>query len=296
MELKNLETFIQVAELNSFTRAAVKLGYSQPTVSFQIRQLELELGIQLFDRIGHTVRLTEEGHEALRHAQQICRACQEMSAGAGRPGEKEAVIRLAMADSLRTALLGKWFALFRQRYPHIAIQITAAGTADLFRLLDQNEADVVCTLDSHIYDTRYIVAGEEKIGVHFVAPAEWPLSFAAEVTVEELLHQPFLLTEKGMSYRRLMDETLARRSLEVQPVLETGRADLICTLAEENAGIGFLPDYVTQECVNQGTLVRLNVPDCRVVVWKQILYRREKWLSLQMQAMIRHLSEIKLNP
>ena len=112
--------------------------------------------------------------------------------------------------------------------------------------------------------------------------------------MDDLLTQPFLLTEKGMSYRRLMDEKLARDSREIQPVLETGRADLICALAEENAGIGFLPDYVTEEGVRQGRLVRLNVPGFRVAVWKQILYRQEKWVSAPMQAMIRHLSGIKL--
>ena len=61
MDLRNLNTFIQTAELNSFTRAAEKLGYSQPTISFQIKQLELVLGVQLFERIGHTVSLTQKG-------------------------------------------------------------------------------------------------------------------------------------------------------------------------------------------------------------------------------------------
>ena len=114
------------------------------------------------------------------------------------------------------------------------------------------------------------------------------------VTIEELLQHPFLLTEKGMSYRRLLDERLARSSMEIRPVLETGRADLICALAEENAGVGFLPDYVTADSVRKGKLVRLHVQDFRVVVWKQLLYRREKWVSLPMQAMIDHISRIRL--
>ena len=77
-------------------------------------------------------------------------------------------------------------------------------------------------------------------------------------------------------------------------MLETGRADLICSLVEENAGIAFLPDYVTEESVRQGRLVRLDVPDFRIVVWKQVLYRREKWVSLEMQAMIDHMEGIRL--
>ena len=63
MDIKNLNTFIHVAELGSFSKAGERLGYSQPTVSVQIRQLEEELGAQLFDRVGHAVRLTEKGRE-----------------------------------------------------------------------------------------------------------------------------------------------------------------------------------------------------------------------------------------
>ena len=65
MEIKNLITFINVVELGSFTKAAEVLGYSQPTISFQIKQLEDELGCLLFERINHTITLTERGHELL---------------------------------------------------------------------------------------------------------------------------------------------------------------------------------------------------------------------------------------
>ena len=61
MDTKNLDTFIQVAELGSFTKAAEKLGCSQSTVSFQIKQLENSLDIRLFERINHTVKITEQG-------------------------------------------------------------------------------------------------------------------------------------------------------------------------------------------------------------------------------------------
>lgn len=294
MDLKNLETFIQVAELNSFTRAAEKLGYAQPTVSFQIRQLEAELGVRLFDRIGHTVRLTEMGREALVRAQDICRACRELTAGAGEQTETETVVRLAMADSLRTALLGKWFAVFREKYPHISIRITTAGTEDLFRLLDQNEVDVVCTLDSHIYDTSYIVAAEEKVGVHFVASSRSPLAAAGAAAPEALWQQPFLLTEKGMSYRRLLDGQLARDGRELRPVLEISSADLLCELVEEGVGVSFLPDYVTEAAVRRGTVTRLEVPGIEVELWKQLLYHRDKWVSPQIQAVIDYLTGIRL--
>ena len=294
MDLRSLNIFIEAAELGSFTRTGEKLGYSQPTVSFQIKQLEKELGVQLFDRIGHTVSLTDAGRDALRYAQNICHMSQEMILGSAQRREPNGVLRLGMADSLCAPLITGGFARFREVYPKVSLHVITCDTGALLEALDHNEVDMICTMDDHVYDTNYVIADEEEISVHFVVSPKNELAGREQVGIEQLLPQPFLLTEKGMSYRRLMDEQLARNSQEIQPVLETGRADLICSLVEENAGIAFLPDYVTEESVRQGRLVRLDVPDFRIVVWKQVLYRREKWVSLEMQAMIDHISRIRL--
>jgi len=294
MDINALNIFIEVAEHKSFTRGSEKLGYSQPTVSFQIKQLEKELGVQLFDRIGHTVNLTDAGRDALSYAQRICRMSQEMALGADQRREPRGVLRLGMPDSLSSPLIVRKFGAFRIRYPKVQLHITTADTANVFRLLDHNEVDMICTMDVPVYDNSYVIADEEKVGVHVVASVRNPLAGRNRVEVEELLPYPFMLTEKGMSYRRLLDEHLARRGLEIQPVLEMGDADLICRLVEEDMGLSLLPDYVTEDAVRRGTVVRLNIADFYAAVWKQILYRRDKWVSLPMQAMIDHLSQIRV--
>lgn len=294
MDLRSLNTFIQVAELNSFTRAGEKLGYSQPTVSLQIKQLETELGVQLFERIGHTVTLTDSGREALAYAQGICHMSQEMISGASKQQEPGGIVRLAMADSLCSPLIMNEFAKFRKQHPLISLHVTAAGTDEMFRLLDHNEVDIVCTLDSHIYSMNYIIANEEKVGVHFVCSAKNSLATSGKVTVDSLLDQPFILTEKGMSYRRLLDENLARNSMEIQPIVEIGRADLICNLVAQDMCISFLPDYVTEAAVKSQQIVRLEVPDFNIDLWKQLLYHRDKWMSRQLKAVMTHLEQIVL--
>ncbi len=293
MDLRNLSTFIQVAELNSFTRAAEKLGYSQPTVSFQIKQLESELGVQLFERVGHTVSLTADGRAALTRAQQICRLSDEMIGGGAEENEAT-TIRLAMADSLCSPLISDGFAAFRQAHPHISLQIIAAGTDEMFRRLDHNEVDLVCTLDNHFYNTTYVISNEQKVGAHFVCAADHPLAKAKTVAVSDLLKEPFLLTEKGMSYRRLLDERLARDSMELAPVLELGSADVLCKLVAQGVGLSFLPDYVTKAAVKSGHIVRLPVEGFEVELWKQILHHRDKWMSPQLAAVIDYLAGLTI--
>lgn len=295
MDLKSLNTFIQAAELGSFTRAGEKLGYSQPTISFQIKQLETELGVQLFERIGHTVSLTEAGRDALAYAQNICRMSAEMARGASERAVASGEIRLAVADSLCEPLVARHFASFRAAYPKVSLHVTTGGTGELFRLLDHNEVDMVCTLDIPIYNAAYVIANEEKIGVHFVAAAQNPLAAQERLSVRDLVGQPFLLTEKGMSYRRLLDEHLAQMAMEIRPLLEMGSADLLAKMVAQDLGISFLPDYVTEQAVREGKLVRLAVKDFDVSLSKQLLYHRGKWLSLPMQAITQHLSGIQLD-
>ena len=293
MDIKTLTTFVQVAETGSFSRAGQRLNYSQPTVSMQIKQLEQELGFRLFDRIGHAVRLTDKGREILHYAQQVCRLCQQMAAES-EEADPPALIRLATSDSLSACLLHDNFLRLRSGHPGISLNLTTAGTDEMFRLLDHNEVDLVCTLDSHTYNTNYVIANEEKIGVHFVVSSENPLAKAGCLTKEDLLTQDFLLTEKGMSYRRLLDEWLAQDSLELQPVLENGSSDVLCQLVEDGLGMSFLPDYVTEGAVRRGTIVRLDVEGFSPDLWKQLLYHRDKWLSLPMESVIKFLSGILL--
>ena len=288
MDMRNLQTFLYVAELSSFTRAAEVLRYSQSTVSFQIKQLERELNVTLFDRVNHTVTLTAKGREVLKYAQDIINMGNELERYLRADQAVSGHVRIAMADSICPSFLGEGFAEFRRQYPGITLKIITAGTKEMLRLLNRNEADLVITLDNHTYHMEYVIAQEKKIGTHFIASTNHPFANVEDLSVRDLLHQPFVLTERGMSYRRLMDELLAERSMEVSPALELGNTDQICQLVEQNVGISFLPDYATEEAVQNGRIVRLAVKDIEIEVWKQLLYHRDKWISPAMQKVMEY--------
>lgn len=291
MDLKNLTTFIHVAELGSFTKAGVALGCSQSTISFQIRQLEEELGFPLFERINRTVVLTDKGREVLAYAHQIRQMTDELKQNIQSDRPRSVRIRVAMSDSLCNSLLEDNFQQFLQAHPGINLKIVAAGTEEMFRLLDHNEVDAILTLESHIYNTEYVIVREEEVAHHFVAAASSPLAKLRQIPPEELVHHRFILTEKGMSYRRLLDEQLAQRSLEIIPVLEIGNPHLICELVQQGVGVSFLPDFVTEKAVKEGKLVYLEVPGIQVSIWKQLLHHRDKWISPQISSVLQYCVE-----
>ncbi|MCI7812936.1 MAG: LysR family transcriptional regulator [Lachnospiraceae bacterium] len=295
MDIKNLITFIHVAELNSFTKAAEKLGFSQSTVSFQVKQLETEFNSQLFERINRTVVLTEQGRKVLRYAYQIRQMTQELEENMQEDQLLTGHIRLAMADSLCNSLLSEHFDTFRRQYPGITLKVIAAGTEEMFRLINHNEVDAILTLDNHIYNTEYVIVQEEKVGMHFVAGKDSSFSTKSSISVQELVSQPFILTEKDMSYRRLMEEKLAGMSLEIQPILEIGSTNLICSLVEQGIGLSFLPDYVTEKGVRAGKIKYLEVDNFEIEIWKQLLYHRDKWISPQMESVLRYCVETEFS-
>ena len=294
MDFQALNIFIQVAELNSFTKAAEKLGYSQPTISFQIKQLENELNIKLFDRIGHTITLTDEGKLVLKYAQNICNLSQEMIKGTTSRFKAQGNIRIGMGDSLCLPLVANHFEKFKKTYPNVSLIIMTDSTDELFNHLNHNEVDLICTLDNKIYDTSYIVAQEERIGVHIVVSSNHPLASKTKIKLKDLLNESFILTEKGRSYRRMLDECFAKENIEINPILEMSNADIICELVSRNIGISFLPDYVTQKAVKNGLIKRFEIENVEIDIWKQLIYHRDKWLSLEMQAVIEHFKKISI--
>ena len=99
MEVRNLITFLKIIETGSFSKAAEQLTYSQSTVTVQIQQLEEEIGVQLFDRIGKKIYVTEKGHELEAYAQQIIALTQQAAAIGGEEQELQGTLRLACLDS-----------------------------------------------------------------------------------------------------------------------------------------------------------------------------------------------------
>jgi len=291
MELRNLITFTNVAELGSFTKAGEQLGYSQSTVSFQIKQLEEELGCLLFERINHTIALTERGHELLSYANQIRTLTDEFMENLVKDAELAGHINVVTPDSVCDEMLNAHYMDFHDKYPSISIKFTTADTAVMFDMLDHNEADVIITLDNHSYNKDYVIAKEQRLSMHFVARADSKFARVGNLSIKDIVNEPFILTEYGQGYRRVFDKELAKRSLEISPVLEIGRTDIITSLVAQSDMLSYLPDFVTKDLIEAGKLCYLDVADMDIEIWKQLIYHKNKWISKSLKVFIDHVSQ-----
>ena len=293
MELRNLITFIHVAELGSFTKAAQQLDYSQSTVSFQIKQLEDELGCLLFERINHTITLTERGHQLISYAHQVRSLTDTFKENLTKEEDCSGHIHIVTPDSVCEELISSYYMDFHNRYPSISIKFTTADTSAMFDMLDHNEADAIITLDSHTYRKDYIIAKEQPLSMHFVTNATSKFADQPNLKIKDLVNEPFILTEYGQGYRRVFDKELAKKSLDITPVLEIGRTDIITSILAQSNMISYLPDFVTKPLIETGKLCYLNVADINIEIWKQLIYHKNKWISKSLKTFIEYMKTIE---
>lgn len=291
MELRNLITFIHVAELGSFTKAAEQLGYSQSTISFQIKQLEDELGCLLFERINHTITLTERGHELITYAHQVRALTEEFRENLEEEKKCKGHIHIVTPDSVCDDMISRNYIDFHNKYPDISVKFTTADTSVMFDMLDHNEADIIITLDSHSYHKDYIIAKEMPLSMHFVASTSSKFAKRKILSILDIINEPFILTEYGQGYRRVFDKELAKKSLEIIPILEIGRTDMITSLITKGNMISFLPDFVTLDMVKKGKLCYLDICDMNIEIWKQLIYHKNKWMSKALKSLIDYIIE-----
>lgn len=286
MELRNINTFLHIAELHSFSSAARELGYSQSAVSAQIAQLEAELGTPLFDRVGKTVRLTDAGQTFQSYARTLLITAQQAKAALMPARAVSGTLRVALADSVCSTFLPDLLQQFHALCPQVELVLRTATADEMLRLLGANQIDLAYTLDQPLLLPSLTLAVNVPEPVCFVAPAGHPLAEAETVPLDVLAQQEFLLTERGMSYRDALDQCMAAQGLAIKPFLELGSASLLCQMVEHGMGLSFLPEYIVQNALAAGTLARLNVPACRVEMRRQLFYHRDKWLTPQMKAFI----------
>ena len=127
--------------------------------------------------------------------------------------------------------------------------------------------------------------------MHFVTSAKSKYAKKRGLKMKDIAHEPFILTEYGQGYRRVFDKELAKKSIDITPVLEIGRTDIITNVLVKSDMISYLPDFVTKDLIDSGELCYLDVVDMDIEIWKQLIYHKNKWISKSLKAFIEYIKE-----
>ena len=209
MEIRQVQSFVHVARLGSFSRAAETMGYSQSAITVQIRLLEEELGTKLFDRMGKKVSLTPQGKRFLEHASRILYEMNRTIMAMNEDRELENPLHIGTIESLCTAKFPRILSQFHTLYPKVNIQITLDSPEKLIRMMEHNELDLIYILDTPRWNKEWIKVMEAAEPIVFVASVNSEFALRKEMVLQDILGEPFFLTEKNANYRQALDQHLA---------------------------------------------------------------------------------------
>lgn len=286
MELRNLVTFVRIVELQNFSKTAEQLGYSQSAVTMQIKQLEAELGVPLFERIGKRVKLTQAGERLLPHALEILNSVRKAEGIAHEPGQISGKLRIGTSESYVASVLPPIIMELNEICPRVEVCTYTAMVSDLFNMLRQNDVDLLLFLDQKIYFPKWVKVLEQPEKIFFVASSKSELAQKKRLSIERLLREPLYLTEKGVSYRYAVEQLLAERGYELHPSWEVGNTDVITRFLLAGKGVSLLPEYVVQDYIRDGRLAVLDTECGEIVLWTQLVYHRNKYITPQMNQFI----------
>ena len=292
MELRNLNTFIRVADLHSFSRAAAELGYTQSTVTTQIQLLEQELGLPLFDRLGKRIALTPAGEILLEHARALVRGAENAKLAVQQPGPPRGKLRLGVFTSLCGGPLPQLLRRYHERYPQVELEVQTGGWNQLARQLNAGGLDLVWLLGEGPVPGSW---AQSCSGAHPLQLAAAPGSSWASpgpVPPARLSGMPFLFTEQGCPYRAVFENFCARQGLQPHIFLETDSTTAILKFALSGLGVALLPGNLLEGPQARGELVPLQVEGFAAVVPSRLFRHAAKWKTPAMEAFLALAGEV----
>jgi DNA-binding transcriptional LysR family regulator len=245
MELRHLRYFLAVAEEGSFTRAAGRLGISQPPLSQQIRDLEQEVGVPLFDRVAHGAALTEAGRVFLIEARSTIERAERAKAFARRAGEgATGLLRLGItATATFNPVPSATIRQFRQRFPDVAITIDEGRSIRLIERLLTNELDAVFVRPSLACPStvNLSIAGREAMVL--ALPNDHSMAEGPPVALGDLTQESFIVLGKSICASFHDAVMQAGRAAGFDPIIghQASRLTSILDMVASGLGVALVP-------------------------------------------------------
>ena len=289
MEIRNLNAFLKVAASKNFTQAVRDLGYAQSNISAQIAQLEQELGVPLFNRIGRQVSLTQFGEELLPYAQELCSTAIEIENLHKSEAFLGGTVRFGMTDSISELFPEDSFLSYHHRFPRVHLEIVLDTTARLLDRLRNGELDAICVITDPLPAAEWKIRKEIQVPIVAVANPALPISKKKSVSLGELAGQNLVLMERDAPYSIRFEQELRQLHLEYNPVFRLQSAQTALRVVVKGGFVTVLPLYSVKEAAELGQVTVLNISQWNCLQSVQSVLHQSKVLTPQISGFLEEL-------
>lgn len=282
--LRQLEIFVAISRTASVSRAAEDLSLSQSATSSALSELERQFDLQLFDRVGKSLRINETGLQLLPRAVELLDRAKEIEGllqGHVGFGYMKIGATLTVGNYLATILVAR----FLQEHPESRIQLQVHNTSTIVHKIANHELDIgLIEGDCHHPDIEVQPWIADELVV-FSAP-DHPLAKLRKITIEQLLQEPWILREKGSGTRETFDRAMHNCHAGLNIRLELEHTEAIKRAVESGLGIGCISRLALKDAFRRGSLVPLATPSLDLGRYFYFLWHKQKYQTTGMREFV----------
>lgn len=247
MHLRHLRTFVSVAEQGTVSKASLHLHIAQPALSRQIRDLEEELGVKLFDRVRRRLVLTGEGEQLLEHCRTVLGAAHSLTERAQllRRGES-GILRVAATPQTIDGVFSNFLHRFARRRPNVQIKLTESVGADHTLMLERGQVHVTVGLVQPGHATNPFIGTFQLAALELLAASKESLKVgtAGDVEISRLAKYPLLLLDTSFYVRATFDAACRLAGVKPEIFIESRTPHALLALAEAGHGVAVVPSVL----------------------------------------------------
>ncbi len=273
--LKQLKILEAVVEYNSYTQAAKALFMTQPAVSMQIKQMEDQIGLPLFERDGKQIKLAEAGSELLHYARNIRQQLEEASLMLEElKGLNRGKLHLTMA-STANYFAPQLIAAFHQQYPGAQVTLDVTNRTGLLNALDSNTTDMAI-MGKPPSDHKLVGIPFTDNPLVVIASPLHPLASRKHIPLNELADEPFIVRERDSGTRIAVEKFFAVHGLQLTTGMEMSRSEAIKQAVMAELGLGIVSLHTIEMELALKRLIVLHVEDFPIMRQWHIVHRKGK--------------------
>jgi DNA-binding transcriptional LysR family regulator len=252
MNIRQLETFVAIAQLGSFSAAALRLNASQSTISARIQELELILGVPLFDRTQRAIRLTPKGRELLPHAQHAVSAFGEIRRRLSGTEGLSGLIRIGVAEVVAVSWLPDFITTVHSIHPGLSLELNVLLTSEILEQLQAGDLEMAIVPGSR-FDSSLAIQSVGHVRFTWMAGASFETGDQI-LTPSDLRRYRILSLGKKSYHDQTMQEWLYIDNSEIPRVDTCNSMSTIASLTAAGLGISLLPEQIYRRAIQDGSL------------------------------------------
>lgn len=294
MNFRKLKIFFETAKCLNMTKVAKSMYISQPSISQTIAELENDLGIKLFDRIGKKLYLTHEGETYFEYSRRILNLYEEANntIKSSISGQKGKIV-IGASTTIGIYTLPEIIKDFNELYKNIEISLIIENTQIIEKLIIENKVDIAL-VEGNITSTELEVEILGQDELVFIANPNNPIFLKDKIILEDLEKEKFIMREHGSGTREIVENYLVNKGCKYKVYMELGNTEAIVRIVETGLGIACVSCKAIGDRINNKTIKDIVINDIKISRNLYLIYHKDKFISNSMEIFIKEIKEANI--